>query len=123
MLIAWAAVAAGAASQTVAGFGFALVSAPFLIATVGPHTGVRMVITLSCLISLMLLVRTWRRARARDAVLLALPGVVLAVPLALLVRHLDQDVLTVTAGSSPSPAPPPSPARPGRTSCVVSAAS
>lgn len=98
MLIAWIAVAVGSLAQTTAGFGFALVCAPALVTVLGPSTGVRTVLTLSCLISLLILARGWRYSRWRDAVLLALPGVLLAAPIALAVHQLDHRVLTIAAG-------------------------
>lgn len=98
MLLALAAVVVGAAAQTVAGFGFALVCAPALVALLGPGAAVRTVITLSCVISALVLVRARRHARWRDAVLLAVPGMVLAVPLAAAVHRANARVLTVAAG-------------------------
>jgi uncharacterized protein len=98
MLSAILAVGAGAAAQTIAGFGFALICGPLLIAAFGPSDGLRLIITLSTLVSAAMLVPTWRRAKLREGLLLALPGVLLTPVLVVLLRGVDRNVLTVAAG-------------------------
>ena len=100
ILAAWCAIALGGLVQTTAGFGFALVSSPILVAVLGPGTAVRSVITLSSLVSLLILARTWRHTRLREALLLAVPAVALAAPVAVLVHHMNTRVLTVAAGAA-----------------------
>lgn len=99
VLAAWFAIAVGGLVQTTAGFGFALVCSPVLVAALGPTAAVRSVITLSSLISVLILARTWRHTRLREALLLAVPAVVLAAPVAVLVHHMDTRVLTLAAGA------------------------
>jgi uncharacterized membrane protein YfcA len=98
MLIVLLAVAAGAAAQSVAGFGFALICGPVLIAALGQPEGLRLIVTLATLVSLAILVPTWRHAKLRDGLLLAAPGVVLAPLLVWLLRDADKNALTVGAG-------------------------
>jgi len=99
IVAAWCAIALGGLVQTTAGFGFALVSSPVVVAALGPTEAVRAVITLSSLISVLILARTWRHTRLRDALLLAVPAVVLAAPVAVLVHHMNTRLLTVAAGA------------------------
>jgi uncharacterized membrane protein YfcA len=98
ILAAWCALAVGGLVQTTAGFGFALVCSPVLVAALGPTAAVRSVITLSSLVSQLILVRTWRYTRLREALVLAVPAVVLAAPVAVLVHHLNSRLLTMAAG-------------------------
>ena len=98
MLIVLLAVGAGAAAQSVAGFGFALICGPVLIAALGQAEGLRLIVTLSTLVSLGILVPNWRKAKLRDGLLLAAPGVVLAPLLVWLLRDVDKNALTIAAG-------------------------
>jgi uncharacterized membrane protein YfcA len=98
MLIVLLAVGAGAVAQSIAGFGFALICGPVLIAALGQTDGLRLIVTLSTLVSLAILSRTWRQAKLRDGLLLAAPGVVLAPLLVWLLRDVDKNVLTIAAG-------------------------
>ncbi|HEV2634022.1 MAG TPA: TSUP family transporter [Actinocrinis sp.] len=98
MLITLLAVAGGALAQSVAGFGFALICGPLLLSALGQTDGLRLILTLSSAINLVILLRTFRDCRARDALLLALPGVLLTPLLVAATRHLDKHVLTVTVG-------------------------
>jgi len=98
VLIVLLAVGAGAAAQSVAGFGFALICGPVLIAALGQAEGLRLIVTLSTLVSLGILVPNWRKAKLRDGLLLAAPGVVLAPLLVWLLRDVDKNALTIAAG-------------------------
>jgi len=97
-VVAWLAVAAGSLTQTASGFGFALVCSPVLVAVLGSGPAVRTVITLSCLVSALILARTWRHARLRDALVLGVCGALLTAPIAAVVHRLDARVLTAAAG-------------------------
>lgn len=98
MILAVAAVAVGACAQWTAGFGFALICGPLLIATLGQTSGLRLILTLSTLISVAMLARTLRDLKWRDAVLLAAPGVVLTPLLVAALRGVDKGTLTLAAG-------------------------
>ncbi|MFC0430600.1 TSUP family transporter [Kutzneria buriramensis] len=97
-MIVLLAVGAGAVAQSVAGFGFALICGPVLIAALGQADGLRLIVTLSTVVSLAILVPTWRDVKLRDGLLLAAPGVVLAPLLVWLLRDADKNVVTIGAG-------------------------
>ncbi|WP_232665644.1 TSUP family transporter [Pseudonocardia sp. TRM90224] len=99
-VVALVAVALGSVAQTVAGFGFALICGPLLITVLGQSDGLRLVITLATLVSVAMLVPTWRQASLRNGLLLAAPGIVLTPGLAWLMQGLDRSVLTVAAGAT-----------------------
>ena len=84
-MIAWVAVAVGAAAQAVTGIGFALVCAPFLVSLDG-RDGVRTVILLSAALNLVMMVR-----ERRDVFVLCEPDVVGV----LVLRPADGDALMV----------------------------
>ena len=92
------AVLLGAVAQTAAGFGFALICGPVLIASQGTGHGLRLILTLSLLSNLLVLASRWRRARVADGLWLAVPAVVTAVPILWAVHRIDAAALTVTAG-------------------------
>lgn len=98
MLIVLLAVGAGALAQSIAGFGFALICGPVLIASLGQTDGLRLIVTLSTVVSLAILASTWRNAKLRDGLLLAAPGVVLAPLLVWLLHDANKNALTVAAG-------------------------
>ena len=90
-LIAAAAVAAGAALQSATGFGFSLVAAPLVFATVEPVQAVGLMIVLSSEINLMTLLGERRRPQPvwRECLMIlgfALPGAVAGVAV---LRALD----------------------------------
>jgi uncharacterized membrane protein YfcA len=96
-LVAAAAVAAGAAVQSATGFGFSLVAAPLVFATIGPEEAIGLLLVLGTQVNLMTLATEGRRPQpvARDcAVMLvfALPGAIAGVAA---LRGLDQLVLQV----------------------------
>ncbi len=92
------AVGAGAAVQRVTGLGFALVCAPFLVATEGALPGVRLVNLLALLGNLVLVVRLSHDVRWRDGLAVLAPAAALALPTGLVARRLDPSLLTVLAG-------------------------
>lgn len=79
MIVALA-VALGAVSSVVSGFGFALICGPALVAALGRSEGVRLTLLLSLFVNLAVLARERRSVAWRTAVLLAVPAV-LATPL------------------------------------------
>lgn len=92
------AIAAGATAQAVTGIGFSLVCAPFLVASTGPHEGVRLVNTLALSLNAAALIREGRHVRPRDTLSLLFPAL-LAVPVvAWVARHSPAGVLAVAAG-------------------------
>jgi uncharacterized membrane protein YfcA len=94
-----AGVLLGAATQRSSGLGFNLVSSPFLVLVLGPHTGVSLGNLLSALVCVVVLGRTWRGLDWRRAGLLALPAIA-AVPFgALVVATLPRPVLSVLVGA------------------------
>jgi uncharacterized membrane protein YfcA len=97
-LLAALAVAAGVAAQAVTGFGFSLVSAPFLIAAYRAPAGVQLNLVLSAAVNVAVLVREHRHADARAAATLFVPAVVAVLPAAYVVRRVSRGPLTVAAG-------------------------
>jgi uncharacterized protein len=93
------AVAAGVAAQAVTGFGFSLVSAPFLIAAYRAPAGVQLNLLLSAAVNVAVLVREHRHADARTAALLLAPAAVAILPAAYVVRRVPRGPLTVAAGA------------------------
>jgi uncharacterized protein len=98
-LLAALAVAAGVAAQAVTGFGFSLVSAPFLIAAYRAPAGVQLNLVLSAAVNVAVLVREHRHADRRAAALLLAPAVVAVLPAAYVVRRVPRGPLTVAAGA------------------------
>ncbi|HEV7864394.1 MAG TPA: TSUP family transporter [Acidimicrobiia bacterium] len=97
-LLAALAVAVGVTAQAVTGFGFSLVSAPFLIAAYRAPTGVQLTLLLSMAVNVAVLAREHRDADRRAALLLLAPALVAVVPAAYAVRRLSPGPLTVAAG-------------------------
>lgn len=97
-VLAAVAVLFGAVAQAVTGFGFSLVSAPFLVAAYGAPEGVQLNLVLSVGLNLLLLINGRRHLDARSAVRLLVPAVVATVVVGSLIRDTDTDALTVVAG-------------------------
>ena len=97
-ILAALAVAVGVAVQAVTGFGFSLVSAPFLIAAYRAPTGVQLTLLLSMAVNVAVLGREHRHVDGRAAGLLLAPALVAVVPAAYAVRRLSPGPLTVAAG-------------------------
>lgn len=91
------AVATGAIAQSVTGLGFALVCSPFLVAALGPREGVRVVLLTSAVLNIVLVSQFHRGIRRPDLLRMLIPAALVTPPMAWLVRHLDADVLAVTA--------------------------
>jgi uncharacterized protein len=100
-LAAAAAVAAGAALQSATGFGFSIVAAPIVFATVEPEEAVGLLIVLGALVNVLTLTSERRRPRpvVRECVVLlacALPGAVAGVAV---LRALDPVALQVAVSA------------------------
>ena len=93
------AVTVGAVAQGITGVGFSLVSAPFLIAWLGPREGVRVALVLSTVLNVALLARTHRHDLVREGSMLLVPAVAATPFLAWGARRIDAGVLSVTAGT------------------------
>lgn len=92
------AVLLGAATQRLTGMGFALVSAPLLVAIVGPLTGVQLLQVFGVIASLLVVAQVWRDVEVRKALLLLVPALVGIVPGAHLARTLPAPVLAIVVG-------------------------
>lgn len=97
-ILAALAVAVGVAVQAVTGFGFSLVSAPFLIAAYRAPTGVQLNLLLSMAVNLAVLRREHRHVDGRAAGLLLAPALVAVLLAAYAARRLSPGPLTVAAG-------------------------
>ena len=93
------AVLVGAAAQSVTGLGFSLVCAPLLVALLGPYEGVRLVMVLGVLLTVVLLVRLRRDVEPRRAALLLLPALVATPVVARLARGLPERPAAAVAGA------------------------
>lgn len=100
VILAAVAVGLGAAAQAVTGFGFSLVSAPFLVAAASAPRGVEWNLVLSAGLNLALLLACGRRrVRWGEVARMLGPAVVVTVPLGYVARHADRGPLTVAAGA------------------------
>jgi uncharacterized membrane protein YfcA len=97
-VVAAVAVLFGAVAQAVTGFGFSLVSAPFLVAAYGAPTGVQLNLLLSSAVNVLLLAGGHRGLDRRAAIRLLVPAVVATVVVGALIRGSQDDRLTVVAG-------------------------
>jgi uncharacterized membrane protein YfcA len=98
ILLAALAVAAGALVQGITGIGFSLVSAPFLIALLGPHDGVRISLVLGSGLNVVLLAAEHRRVRMGEAALLFVPAAIATPLVALAVKDADPGPLALAGG-------------------------
>jgi uncharacterized membrane protein YfcA len=92
------AVAVGALVQGITGIGFSLVSAPFLIALVGVHDGVRVSLVLGSVLNIALLGAEHRHVRAGDAALLFVPAAIVTPFVAIAIKHAPSGPLAVAGG-------------------------
>jgi uncharacterized membrane protein YfcA len=93
------AVLVGAVAQSVSGIGFVLVCGPLLVAALGPEDGVRLAVVLSLVINVAVLVRTWRQADLRTALLLLVPAAVATPVAARLLRAAPERLAEALAGA------------------------
>ncbi len=92
------AVTLGTATQRLTGLGFSLVSAPVLVAVLGPGDGVRLANELALLAQVATLSLVWNDVRWRDGGRVLLPALVVTPLAAVVVKAADQAVLSVVAG-------------------------
>lgn len=88
----------GSIASVVAGFGFALVCSPFLVAAYGAPEGVQINLLVSGILSVVLLVVGWDHLDRTSAVRLLVPATLASVALGIPLRGSDTDVLTAVAG-------------------------
>jgi hypothetical protein len=86
------------ATQRITGIGFALVSAPLLVLTNGPTTGVLLANLLSLITNLSVLAATWRQVDLKKVLLLAGPALCLIPVGELVARQMPPRVLMVGIG-------------------------
>jgi uncharacterized membrane protein YfcA len=96
--LAWLMVAVGAVAQATTGFGFSLVSAPFLIAAYGAPLGVQLNLVLAVAINIGLLARGGRTADVRRAFVLLVPAALATIAVGAAIRNVDHGPLTILAG-------------------------
>lgn len=94
------AVTLGSAVQSATGIGFGVVSAPFLIALMGPREGVRTSIMLSIFVNILVIAREPRHVKVKSAAYIAIPAVIATVLLAVPIRRMDVSTLSIAAGVS-----------------------
>ncbi len=92
------AVLLGAMAQAVTGFGYGLVSAPFLVAAYDAPEGVQLNLVMSMAVALLVLASNRRGLDGAVALRLLVPAAVTTVGVGLLVRGSETDGLTVLAG-------------------------
>ena len=94
-----AGAATGAAAQAVTGFGFSLVTVPFLVLLVGPLHAVRLVNILAVGINVLMLAREHQAVDLGNAGRLLLPALVVTPPAAYVVHRTDPALLSVIVGA------------------------
>ena len=94
------AVTTGAAAQAVTGFGFSLVTVPFLVLLIGPLHAVRLVNVLAVGINVLMLSREHRDLDLRNAVRLLLPAVAVTPVAAFAVHRTDPALLSIIVGAA-----------------------
>lgn len=98
-LLAAVAVLLGVVAQAVTGFGFSLVSAPFLVAAYDAPAGVQLNLALSSAINVVLLLAGRRHVQWATTGRLLGPATVATVGVGLLIRGSDGGAVTVVAGA------------------------
>jgi uncharacterized membrane protein YfcA len=97
--IVLAAVLVGAVAQRIAGLGFALLVAPFLVIILGPHEGVLLVNTCGVVSSVLILGRVWRDIDWSMFRWLVVPSLFGSVPGSFLAVAVPSAPLSVTVGA------------------------
>lgn len=89
----------GSIASVIAGFGFALMCSPFLIAAYGAPEGVQINLLVSSVLSVLLLITGWRHLDRTSTVRLLVPAAIASVVLGLPLRGSDTDSLAALAGA------------------------
>ncbi len=97
-LIVLTAIFVGAIAQRVAGLGFALLIAPFLVVILGPHEGVLMTNICGVVSSTLILTRVWRAIDWSMFRWLAIPSVFGSIPGSIAAVYFPSAPLAVTVG-------------------------
>ena len=97
-LVVLAAVLVGAVAQRIAGLGFALLVAPFLVIILGPHAGVLLVNLCGVVSSALILGRVWRDIDWSMFRWLVVPSLFGSVPGSFLAVAVPSAPLSVTVG-------------------------
>jgi uncharacterized membrane protein YfcA len=87
-----------AATQRITGLGFALVSAPLLVLTSGPVSGVLLANLLSLVTNVLVLAQTWRDVDFKRVLLLAIPALCLIPVGQIVARDLPPAALMLGIG-------------------------
>lgn len=98
-LLAWVMVGLGAFAQALTGFGFSLVSAPFLLAAYEAPLGLQLNILLSVALNVGLVAAGRRDVDVRSVIGLLVPATVATVAVGVMLRHTDSRVFTIVGGS------------------------
>ncbi len=93
-----ASVLLAAATQRITGLGFALVSAPLLVLTSGPVSGVLLANLLSLITNVLVLTQTWRDVDVRRVLLLGIPALCLVPVGQVVARNLPPAALMLGIG-------------------------
>ena len=96
--VAMAAAATGSVAQAVTGFGFSLVTAPFLVLLIGPLHAVRLVNLLALFFNVVMLVHEHRGVDLGNAARLLAPALVVAPVAAYVVHRTDPALLSIVVG-------------------------
>ncbi|HJR26915.1 MAG TPA: sulfite exporter TauE/SafE family protein [Acidimicrobiales bacterium] len=88
----------GSIASVVAGFGFALVCSPFLVAAYGAPDGVQINLLVSGILSMLLLFSGWEHLDRPSTVRLLVPAALATVALGIPLRGSDTDGLATVAG-------------------------
>jgi hypothetical protein len=95
-----AAVAFAAAAQVLSGMGFALLAGPLLIAALGHGDGVRVSVTMSLVLNVVVLTGSYRLVRWGDAMRLLVAAALLVPPTFMVTRHLGGAWASAVAGAA-----------------------
>jgi uncharacterized membrane protein YfcA len=98
-VVAGVAVLLGAVAQALTGFGFSLVSAPFLVAAYDAPDGVQLNVAISVLVNIVLLAGARAHVQWATAGRLLAPAAVATVVVGLLLHDADGGAVTVVAGA------------------------
>ncbi|HVB05152.1 MAG TPA: sulfite exporter TauE/SafE family protein [Acidimicrobiales bacterium] len=99
VVLAWVMVGVGAAVQAMTGFGFSLVSAPFLIASYHAPLGIEINLVLSVALNVILLARGHHLVTRRAAGALFVPAALATVAIGLVLRASAGAAWTIAAGA------------------------